>query len=135
MMKTIQIRVMLNTFSAQAIKTIQGNMCVSNFQVHLFTNVLKFWFYDPNLYSPGRGRFYFFPSYITFWLTVAQCLGSFLLLTIGNKPLSLLPKGAEHIFLWSKLFFFFSLGEIKDIFQFFFNFHSLTSCALNKKQK
>ena len=44
-------------------------------------------------------------------------------------------KGAEHIFLWSKFFFFFSLGEIKDIFQFFFNFHSLTSCALNKKQK
>ena len=30
-----------------------------------------------------------FPLNITFWLTVAYCLHSFLLLAIGNKPLSL----------------------------------------------
>ena len=51
----------------------------------------------------------------------------FLLLAIGNKPLNLLPGSNRRThFLWSKVFFFFFfwLGEMKDIFQFCFLFSS-----------
>ena len=89
MLVTIQICIP-NTFSKQGTKIIQGNiMCVSNFHIDMFGNVPKFWCYDPNLCSSGQGGFYGFPRYITFWLTVAYCLQSFLLLAIGNKLFSL----------------------------------------------
>ena len=94
-------------------------MCVSNFQVHLFTNVLKFWCYEPNLCSPGQRRFYFFPSYITFWITDAKFLYRDFLLAIGNKPLNLLPRGAEHIFvIQGFLFLFFDWVKWKIFFSF-----------------
>ena len=51
-----------------------------------------------------------FPPYITFWLTVAYCLQSFLLLAIGNKLLSLRScQEAQNTFFVIQviLFFFF----------------------------
>ena len=86
MMVTIQTRI-LNTFSKQGTKIIQGNiMCVSNFHMDMFGNVLKFWLRSKPLFSWPRRILSF---YITFWLTVAYCLQSFFLLAIWNKPLSL----------------------------------------------
>ena len=43
----------------------------------------------------------------------------------GNKPLSLLPRGEEHIFCDPSFFPFFSQGEIRDIFQFCLIFTAL----------
>ena len=76
-------------------------LCVSNFPM----NDLKFWCFDSNLSSSGQARFYVFHSYITFWLTLWR--DSFLLLAIGNKPISLLAQNAESSLLWSQTFFFF----------------------------
>ena len=89
MLVTIQTRI-LNTFSKQGTKIIQGNiMCVSHFHMDMFGNVLKFWCYDPTFVLLAKADSIVFPPNITFWLTVAYCLQSFLLLAIGNKPLSL----------------------------------------------
>ena len=76
--------------------------------------VLKFWGYDPNLSSPDL------------------CLQRFLLLAIGNKPLSLLLQTLNKFFVIAGFclvfvlffdvlcffpFFFLLLGEIKDLRQ------------------
>ena len=107
---------MLNTFSRQPTKTIQGNfMSVSNFHMHTFTNV-------PIQTSCWPSQILFFPSYINFWLTVAQCLQSFLLLVIGNKPLSLLPRSAKCTFCDPSRFFFVYLVKLKIYFWLFY-FH------------
>ena len=89
MLVTIQTRI-LNTFSKQGTKIIQGNiMCVSNFHMDMFGNVLKFDATIQTFVLLAKADSIVFPPYITFWLTVAYCLQSILLLAIGNKPLSL----------------------------------------------
>ena len=78
-------------------------MCVSNLHIHIFTNVLKFGRYDPNL-------FFSWPSQI---LLFSQ---SFLLPAIGNKPLSLLPRSAERFCdpsFYFLIIFFFSFDWVK----------------------
>ena len=52
-----------------------------------------------------------FPPCITFWLTVAYCLHSFLLLAIGNKPLSLRSchEAQNTFFVIQVILFFFFL--------------------------
>ena len=81
----------LNTFSKQGTKIIQGNiMCVSNF--HMDIGSETFSNFDATIQTfvlLAKADSIVFPPYITFWLTVAYCLQSFLLLAIGNKPLSL----------------------------------------------
>ena len=107
MLVTIQNRI-LNTFSKQGTKIIQGNiMCVSNFHMDMFGNVLKFWCYDPNLCSSGHGGFYRFPS-IHHFFTHSCLLFTEFYCACNWKQASqslVLPRSAEHIFLWSKLFF------------------------------
>ena len=48
-----------------------------------------------------------FPPYITFWLTVAYCLQSFLLLAIGNKSLSLRSFFCDLSYSFFFIFYFF----------------------------
>ena len=107
-MVTIQTRV-LNTFSTQGTKIVQSNiMCVSNFHMHMFGNVLKFWCYDPNLHSPGQGGFYFFPSvhhfltYSCLIFTVFFCLQFETSLSVSGPA----SRSGTH-FLWFKFFFSF----------------------------
>ena len=112
MMVTIQTRI-LNTFSKQGTKIIQGNiMCVSNFHMDMFGNVLKFWCYDPNLCSSGQGGFYRFPS-VHHFLTHSCLMFTEFSSACNWKQASqslVLPRSAEHI--WSTCdpsysFFFF----------------------------
>ena len=149
-MVTIQTRV-LNTFSTQGTKIIQSNiMCVSNFHMHMFGNVLKFWCYDPNLHSPGQGGFYCFPSvhhFLTYnCLMFTEFSSACNLKQASQSPV--LPRGAEHIFCdpsFSFLFFLFSPREKKrkDFYRYICGngsyksslSHSLTGCALSEKQK
>mgnify|MGYP006963823545 CR=1 FL=1 len=95
-------------------------MCVSNFQVHLFTNVLKFWCYDPYLCSPGQRRFYFFPSYITFWITDAKCLWRDFFCLQLETNLSISCLEAQNIFfvIQGFLFLFFDWVKWKIFFSF-----------------
>ena len=107
MLVTIQTRI-LNTFSKQGTKIIQGNiMCVSNFHMDMYGNVLKFWCYDPNLCSPGQGGFYRFPS-VHHFLTHSCLLFTEFSSACNWKQASQSPVLFlwSH-FLWSKLFFFF----------------------------
>ena len=100
MMVTIQTRI-LNTFSKQGTKIIQGNiMCVSNFHMDMFGNVLKFWCYDPNLCSPGQGGFYRFTS-----LFDSQLL-------IVKRP----PKQPDKLIICSAIFYCCYLREKEKIF-------------------
>ena len=110
MLVTIQTRI-LNTFSKQGTKIIQGNiMCVSNFHMDMFGNVLKFWCYDPNLCSSGHADSIVFPPYIAFCLTVTYC---FLLLAIRNKPLSLRScHEAQNTFFVIQVILFFFFGFV-----------------------
>ena len=106
MLVTIQTRI-LNTFSKQGTKIIQGNiMCVSNFHMDMFGNVLKFWCYDPNLCSSGQGGFYRFPS-VHHFLTHSCLLFTEFSSACNWKQASQSPVLFlwSH-FLWSKLFFF-----------------------------
>ena len=100
MLVTIQTRI-LNTFSKQGTKIIQGNiMCVSNFHMDMFGNVLKFWCYDPNLCSSGQGGFYRFPS-VHHFLTHSCLLFTEFSSACNWKQASqslVLPRSAEHIF-------------------------------------
>ena len=100
MLVTIQTRI-LNTFSKQGTKIIQGNiMCVSNFHMDMYGNVLKFWCYDPNLCSPGQGGFYRFPS-VHHFLTHSCLLFTEFSSACNWKQASqspVLPRSAEHIF-------------------------------------
>ena len=122
MVVTIQTRI-LNTFSTQGTKIVQSNiMCVSNFHMHMFGNVLKFWCYDPNLHSPGQGGFYFFPS-VHHFLTYSCLIFTEFSSACNLKQASqspVLPRGAEHIFCdssFSFLFFFvFTEGEKEERF-------------------
>ena len=118
MLVTIQTRI-LNTFSKQGTKIIQGNiMWVSNFHMDMYGNVLKFWCYDPNLCSPGQGGFYRFPS-VHHFLT-----HSCLLFTEFSSACNWIQASQSPVlflwshFLWSKLFFFFIFLFFK-----FFYFH------------
>ena len=107
MLVTIQICI-LNTFSKQGTKIIQGNiMCVSNFHMDMFGNVPKFWCYDPNLCSPGQGGFYRFPS-VHHFLTHSCLLFTEFSSACNWKQASQSPVLFlwSH-FLWSKLFSFF----------------------------
>ena len=107
MLVTIQTRI-LNTFSKQGTKIIQGNiMWVSNFHMDMYGNVLKFWCYDPNLCSPGQGGFYRFPS-VHHFLTHSCLLFTEFSSACNWKQASQSPVLFlwSH-FLWSKLFFFF----------------------------
>ena len=118
MLVTIQTRI-LNTFSKQGTKIIQGNiMWVSNFHMDMYGNVLKFWCYDPNLCSPGQGGFYRFPS-VHHFLTHSCLLFTEFSSACNWKQASQSPVLFlwSH-FLWSKLFFFF--------FFYFFNFFIFT---------
>ena len=95
MMVTIQTRI-LNTFSKQGTKIIQGNiMCVSNFHMYMFGNVLKFWCYDPNLHSPGK--FSCFPS-IHHFLTHSCSMFTEFFSACNWSQSPVLPRSAEHIF-------------------------------------
>ena len=156
MLVTIQTRI-LNTFSKQGTKIIQGNiMWVSNFHMNMYGNVLKFWCYDPNLCSPGQGGFYRFPSVHPF-LTHSCLLFTEFSSACNWKQASqspVLPRSAEHIFcdpsysfflffLFFLLFFFHGgrkKGKIttgiwgNGLWKSSLS-HSLTSCALNEKQK
>ena len=107
MLVTIQTRI-LNTFSKQGTKIIQGNiMCISNFHMDMYGNVLKFWCYDPNLCSSGQGGFYRFPS-VHHFLTHSCLLFTEFSSACNWKQASQSPVLFlwSH-FLWSKLFFFF----------------------------
>ena len=100
MLVTIQICIP-NTFSKQGTKIIQGNiMCVSNFHMDMYGNVLKFWCYDPNLCSPGQGGFYRFPS-VHHFLTHSCLLFTEFSSACNWKQAfqsPVLPRSAEHIF-------------------------------------
>ena len=100
MLVTIQTRI-LNTFSKQGTKIIQGNiMWVSNFHMDMYGNVLKFWCYDPNLCSPGQGGFYRFPS-VHHFLTHSCLLFTEFSSACNWKQAfqsPVLPRSAEHIF-------------------------------------
>ena len=118
MIVTIQNRIILNTFSRQPTKkTIQGNiMCVSNFHVHMFTNVLKFWWYDPNLSSPGQATFYCFPFAHHF--LAHSCIMFIEFSSACNwKKTSRSPASKRRtlFFFGIQVSLFFFLGEIKDI--------------------
>ena len=66
MMATIQTRI-LNTFSTQGTKMMQGNiMCVSNFHVHMFGNVLEFDATIQTFIPLAKTDSIVFPPYITF---------------------------------------------------------------------
>ena len=109
MLVTIQTRI-LNTFSKQGTKIIQGNiMCVSNFHMDMYGNVLKFWCYDPNLCSPGQGGFYRFPS-VHHFLTHSCLLFTEFSSACNWKEASqypVLPRSAKHIFCDPSYSFFF----------------------------
>ena len=111
MLVTIQTRI-LNTSSKQGTKIIQGNiMCVSNF--HMDIGSETFSNFDATIQTfvlLAKADSIIFPPNITFWLTVAYCLQSFLLFAIGNKPLSLRScHEAQNTFFVIQviLFFFF----------------------------
>ena len=125
MLVTIQTRI-LNTFSKQGTKIIQGNiMCVSNFHMDMLGNVLKFWCYDPNLCSPGQGGFYRFPS-VHHFLTHSCLLFTEFSSACNWKQASQSPVLFlwSH-FLWSKLLFFF----------YFFIFYIFLFSRREKKRK
>ena len=120
MLLTIQTCI-LNTFNKQGTKIIQGNiMCVSNFHMDMFGNVLKFWCYDPNLCSPGQGGFYRFPS-VHHFLTHSCLLSTEFSSACNWKQASkspVLPRSAEHIFCDPSysFFFFFVVVVVVAIF-------------------
>ena len=117
MLVTIQTRI-LNTFSKQGTKIIQGNiMWVSNFHMDMYGNVLKFWCYDPNLCSPGQGGFYRFTSLFDSQLLIVYRVFFCLQLETSLSVSGPATKRRTH-FLWSKLFFF----VFNFIFFFFFFF-------------
>ena len=98
--------VTLNTFVTQGTKIIQGNiMCVSNFHMYMFGNVLKFWCYDPNLHSPDK--FSCFPSIHHFLTHSCSMFTEFFLLAIGLSLRSCLE--AQNTFFVIQVFLFFHL--------------------------
>ena len=126
MLVTIQTRI-LNTFSKQGTKIIQGNiMWVSNFHMDMYGNVLKFWCYDPNLCSPGQGGFYRFPS-VHHFLTHSCSMFTEFSSACNWKQASqspALPRSAEHTFCDPSYYFFyffyffiFTEGEKKERLQ------------------
>ena len=118
MILTFQNRIILNTFSRQPIKTIQGNiMWLSNFHLHMFTNVLKFWCYDPNLSSSGQTRFCrsLSDSQLVNVYRVFFCLK-----LETNLAVSCLE--AQNAFLCNPSFLFFFTGWNKRYFSVFFLF-------------
>ena len=119
MILTFQNRIILNTFSRQPIKTMQGNiMWLSNFHLHMFTNVLKFWCYDPNLSSSGQARF-------CRSLPDSQLLNVyrvfFCLKLETNLAVSCLET--QNAFLCNPSFLFFFTGWNKRYFSVLFNFY------------
>ena len=119
MMVTIQTRI-LNTFSTQRIKIIQGNIVfVSNFHMDMFGNVFKFWCYDPSLCSPGQGGFSRFLSVQSLFdshLPNVYRVFFFLQLETSLSVSGPATKRETH-FLWSKFFFsvfFFEVFEAMD---------------------
>ena len=92
-------------------------MCVSNFQVHLFTNVLKFWCYEPNLCSPGQGRFYCFP-FVHHFLTHSCLMFTEFSSACNWKQISQSPASKRRTYFCDPRFSFsfFWLSEIKKIF-------------------
>ena len=105
MVLTIQHRTILNTFNRQSTKTKLDNILCIKFPS---ASVRKFWGYDPNLSSPNL------------------CLQRFLLLAIGNKPLSLLLRTLNAFFVIASFCFVFwcdafcwLLCKIKDLRHWF----------------
>ena len=91
-------------------------MCVSNLHIHIFTNVLKFGRYDPNLFSLGQARFCCFPR-VFFYQQLETNLSVSCLEVLNAFVIQFFISSLFYFFIWVT-----DWVKTEDIFRYCFIF-------------